>query len=332
MGLVQRLSSLFLADSCTHGRYSQLILRSWGLGAEGGRRRSSSTQRKRERERERYRRASLCSRTRMASSSGVGPVSIPDPDEVTTAEIFIIASAIVAGLFCLVVLRFLVVLLIDLLILGDVESAKRSVIQLLQYSCCCFYRFCPPESSAHDAEQSQQEVDDDHPERMPPRHFVSPRTRSASACSAEIEMPPVDLSLLKQILPSRIVTEDDLQELMAAQQTAHTSGTNNDDYDDKNNNSKEGEDDSATCSICLHQLHVGDSLYQSPQCRHWFHAGCIRQWMARRSNTDATTTAADTAATSSSSNSNYNNHCPICRHQLVDPVVLERLVIEASTP
>jgi len=186
----------------------------------------------------------------------------------------------------------------------------------------------------HVAEQSQPEVDDDHHERMPPRYSVSPRTRAASACSAEIEMPPLlDLSLLKQILPSRIVTEDDLQELMAAQQTAHISGTNNDDGDDKDSSNINKEDDSATtCSICLHQLRVGDSLYRSLQCRHWFHAGCIRQWMARRSNTNATITAAGTAATSSNSNSNYNNHCPICRQRLVDPAVLERIVIEASTP
>lgn len=65
------------------------------------------------------------------------------------------------------------------------------------------------------------------------------------------------------------------------------------------------------CSICLHDLFVGQEVCQVGACGHCFHAPCLRQWLVRQ----------DTSLNNGKSDFNVvgNNHCPNCRA----PIVLE---------
>jgi Ring finger domain len=148
-----------------------------------------------------------------------------------------------------------------------------------------------------------------------------------------VEMPLVDSnqeSLLKQLLPSRILTEQELEQLLQSHATnsciAPVDGASKvdaptldepvDEKIDLEAQSKKEENDTTNdlavaCSICLHELSVGQNVYESG-CNHWFHAECIRQWVVVRRRSSVLVSG--------------NNHCPNCRAEIVSDAPLEEIL------
>jgi hypothetical protein len=82
---------------------------------------------------------------------------------------------------------------------------------------------------------------------------------------------------------------------------------------DDENSPVSSEEDGVSCSICLQNLLVDQSVYQTP-CDHWFHAECIRVWVVGEQ-------------VHSSSHRGNNNHCPNRRYPIItDPAALNMIM------
>ena len=203
--------------------------------------------------------------------------------------------------------------LIDLLILNrfptmtSCGSCRSSFVSLC---CCC--------SSSVDSSSNRpiRSVGD-----------TNATTRHASAhCSAgDIDVEMSTSAVLSEILPEHILTQADWENLVARQYPKQCEEEKN---RIKHQASMESESDTATssnsvsstkgpvveCSICLQELLVGMSVYETEHCRHFFHAHCIREWLVGTHH-------------GGTINYHFNNHCPNCRAQLVDPELRSRLVV-----
>jgi RING-like zinc finger len=83
----------------------------------------------------------------------------------------------------------------------------------------------------------------------------------------------------------------------------------------------------ASCSICLQELRVGQSVCRSRECGHWFHADCLRQWVVRREGQEPTNhNRADATTTAVSVNIIGSNHCPNCRSSIVPQQALDDIL------
>ena len=68
---------------------------------------------------------------------------------------------------------------------------------------------------------------------------------------------------------------------------------------DKDDDEMQRTSESSTCPICLSEFQEGDTICYGHFCRHSFHAGCIKQWLAFTS---------------------HRPSCPCCRQDLTRPV------------
>jgi len=281
------------------------------------------------------------------TSASTGPANVPNEEEITTRELFLICAALVGALVGLVILRFLVVLLIDVLILGDMASAKRSVVELAEKVCgCCLClnngrAVADGSDDQHDSNGrndhhgDQQQDDIRRARRRSHRRTTPPptenRPHTLASCSFELGM--LQSLPLNEILPSRTMTQDDWEKLMKVheqeqeEQQHHQQQelSHSDTLDSHRNKSKStvvsemGVATAVTCSICLQELRVGALVHETEMCRHWFHAACIREWLLV-----GATPRERGGSSHLFSNSYCNNHCPNCRSRLVDPAILSR--------
>jgi len=233
--------------------------------------------------------------------SSTGPVNAPDVNEISTQEVFLICGGLVAILIVLLFLRFLVVLLIDVVILQDFERAKRSIAELGQKLLIC-RRCCPSlPREPNDEEESGMATTS--------RRRQQSNNNATLPCSIDVEL-STSSSRLNELLPSRTMTQDDLDSVLLQDQHQCTLERIPPNKKETRHNDADAVTTACTCSICLHDLQVGDSVYQTAQCHHWFHADCIRAWLVSH--------------TRRQKNNNNNNHCPNCRTPLVDPAVLRK--------
>lgn len=242
------------------------------------------------------------------------PTNVPDEEETSVSEAFLICVVLVGALIGLVLLRFLVNFLIDLLILHrfptmtTCNSCRSNFVSL----CCCWLSV---DSSSN------------HPLRSAGSTYATTRPPSAHRSDGEdtIDVEMSTSAVLSEILPEHILTREDWENLVARQYPKQCEQDKN---RIKHQASMESESDTATssnsvtstkgpvveCSICLQELLVGMSVYETERCRHFFHAHCIREWLVG-------------THLGGTSNYHFNNHCPNCRAQLVDPDLRSKLLV-----
>ena len=222
------------------------------------------------------------------SSSEMGPTTnVPDEDEVTIGGVFLICVVLVGSLIGLVLLRFLVNVLIDLLILNRNPVSRSSFFDF----CCCFSLV---DSSSNHPSRSARDTSN--------ATTTSP-TMANCLSAGDIDVEMSTSAVLSKILPEHLLTQADWENLVARQTSLELeSGT--------------ATSNSITvveCSICLQDIVAGMPVHETKRCRHFFHAHCIREWLVG-------------THYSRPSNSQFNNHCPNCRGQLVEPELCNQLM------
>jgi hypothetical protein len=195
-------------------------------------------------------------------------------DNLDINDALLIAAFVMAALIFLVILRFLVVLLIDTCILED----YRTFSEIVQKALSCW------------SQRSQDETSSDRESDIQLSNSLNYQ------------------EFLKTIIPSQSLSP---QALRGLRQKASEANVENPHVCSEDDNI---EDDNISCSICLQDLLVNQSVYQTP-CDHWFHAECIRVWVVGEH-------------VHSPSHHRNSNHCPNCRYPIItDPAALNMIMM-----
>jgi hypothetical protein len=244
------------------------------------------------------------------SSSTTDPGEVRD-EEFPINEVLLICVTLVGALVGLLILRFLLNVLIDALILGDMRSTRRSCLVIF---CCCSSVGSPP-----DLPRSAETRVNASTSALPTT--TTPRSAPCSAEGIEVELSRSKASLLSEILPGRAMTQGDWKKLMASDHQSIQStpgvtlGRNRTSIEIRSATPNHNTADTALvveCSICLQSMNVGMLVHETDLCGHMFHAHCIREWLV--------------GTQYSNRSCSFNNHCPNCRTRLVDPALRDPLM------
>lgn len=202
-----------------------------------------------------------------------------------TKDALMIIAAVLALMIGMVMLRFGTNILIDCCILNEGERARTDLIRTL---CPWYHRRTQPDSSPNDdAEQ----------ERTMP--------------SVEAIPYGIRKDRLMNALPLFHLSTETIQECKVNDRREHSHRTSRDD------NMQQGDEDEENCpqctttmicSICIHELIPGDSVFQTSNCQHLFHSNCICKWMASVARKN-------------------NIECPNCRSRMMTRTALNRILL-----
>lgn len=278
----------------------------------------------------------------------------------------VVALSLTALVVLLVLLRFIVNLMIDIVILRDTTAARN---RLSRICCCCRHRRCHPIAIAAtpenlNAEDAGDNNDDD-----------DTTTNGTDGATPRLELSPSTIKSLEKLLPVRIVTHEWIKSqtnprMMALATTtpmatveAVSSSTTSSHIPppppqqqqeelhsvmvnmDQENSAESvpppanqerhhqqlllhGDEEAGTsemalspsCSICLQEFLVGQSMVTVETCQHDFHRTCLQEWMIQPVVAAATTPhTTNVPSTRHPHSISWNNHCPNCRTPIVIP-------------
>jgi Ring finger domain len=215
----------------------------------------------------------------------------------------LIAVSFMGVIIALLLVRLVFNLFIDLCILCDSELALRNCAEFLRKVCPWWHRRTQPEEEADSPHRDEERNDEEHAveEDMLLDFNIYNETLDRylqELLPGEIYIPHVEsdsLVLANESGPTELESElrTDVDEStpssLPPSSSCHEAGI--------------------PCSICLHSLARGQSVYQVAQCRHIFHPHCLQQWLIPKR---------DVAL--------GNNHCPNCRAPVVKVAELERIL------
>jgi Ring finger domain len=201
----------------------------------------------------------------------------------TRFSALVIGAVMMATIIALLVLRFIVNVLIDLCILCDLDLVRRRCSEAFRKICPCWH----PRTQPTDSDRASAES-------------TSPTIELQMAASDRCD--EIVSQCMKELLPCQILSETDLNSVQPLQTLL------NDDHTEAHNSTNEV----PTCSICLQELIVGQSVYQVTKCSHWFHRDCIQQWVIQKRGPWGFS---------------GNNHCPNCRTEIVSQSTLDNILI-----
>lgn len=157
-------------------------------------------------------------------SSNSSPLQGTNNDDMGTREALIIGAAIIAMLVFLAMLRFCCNIFIDIIILENVEAARRSIAEAVRWA-------------------------------FPRWHVRTQPTSSTTTTSVQVTNSAGQSTAAPTALTSKILTKADLQ--VQERKTAKHKKRHGDELESVSSHT-------LMCSICLHELQEGDSAYIGP--------------------------------------------------------------------
>lgn len=209
-------------------------------------------------------------------------------DDHKTKEALLIIAAVVALMIGMVILRFGTNLLIDCCILHEHERARTDLIRSL---CPWYHRRTQPTSdSSNDDEQR------------------------IAMHSVEAVPYGIRKERLMNALPLFHLSAEAIKEFEVKGHPQHSQRISikvegmHSEAEEEVENCPRSNSSAMICSICIHDLIPGDSLFKTPHCHHLFHRNCICEWMA-------------------SATSRNNIECPNCRNNVITRTALNRIFL-----
>jgi hypothetical protein len=210
-------------------------------------------------------------------------------DHETTKEALLILAAIMALMIGMVILRFGTNILIDCCILNEPERARVDLIRSL----CPWY----------------------HRRTIPTRDSSNEDEQRIIMHSVEAVPSGVRKERLMNTLPLFHLSVETIKECKLNDHREHSQRMNRKVEDTQREDEEEyAQTDSSTvlCSICIHGLIPGESVFKTPSCHHLFHSNCICDWM-------------------SSVTRKNNIECPNCRCGIMTRPALNRILLGEQT-
>jgi hypothetical protein len=210
-----------------------------------------------------------------------------DTDDHKTKEALLILAAIMALMIGMVILRFGTNILIDCCILNEHERARVDLIRSL----CPWYhrRTIPTRDSSNDDEQ---------------RIIMH---------SVEAVPSGIRKERLMNFLPLFHLSVETIKECKLKGHREHSQRMSRQVEEMQREDEEECAESSAViCSICIHELIPGESVFKTPNCHHLFHSNCICDWM-------------------SSVTRKNNIECPNCRSGIMTRAALNRILLGERT-
>lgn len=200
-----------------------------------------------------------------------------------------VIAAVTSLMIGLVMLRFCTNFLIDCCILNERERAQRDLIRSL----CPWY---------HRRTQPTSELPNDEP--------------STPIDIIEAVPSGIRKERLMNALPLFHLSADIIKDYKDKDHKEYCRKANGKSSLDRGDETTEEHDENGLhfntsaviCSICIHELNLGDTVFKTPHCHHLFHRNCISEWM--------------TAVTRSN-----NTECPNCRSVIIARAVLNRILL-----
>jgi hypothetical protein len=191
-------------------------------------------------------------------------ITSPDSENWGLREAFIIIGSTMGLMIFLLILRFSFNICLDICVLDELERAKKAIVDLItKLFPWQRPRTQPPSAQSHDDIELQE-------------------------CASDQER----LEALNQILISKTLSLNDIERLRERHQHSDCGIAE----EDMSRN-----DEAILCSICLHGMAEGDSVFEA-KCKHIFHHSCIASWISSR-----------------------GSGCPYCRAQLINETNLHQL-------
>ena len=289
-------------------------------------------------------------------------------NEYKIANGWVVALSLTALVVVLVLLRFIINLMIDIVILRDTTAARNR----FGFICCCRHRRCDPLVivATPDIHSNIDANDDDDD--------YDNATSGSDEATPRLELSPSTIKSMETLLPVRIVTHEwmicqtnqlitttatttthvaAVEAVSSATTSSHTPPppqqqqqqqeelcsviVNMDQEKDTESehspanqqhhnqplllhgDEEAGTSDMAlspTCSICLQEFLVGQSMVTVETCQHDFHSTCLQEWMIQPVVAAAADPHTTNVPSSRRNNSiSWNNHCPNCRTPIVIP-------------
>lgn len=175
-------------------------------------------------------------------------------ENTTGTEAVLLAGCVMAGLIALVILKFFVNICIDVVCLGDLASARRSIRGLARKFCPCWHPRTQPEAPATETHDSMIEI------------------------QAVLRGRPLEerKDIVATILSDKILSKADLK-ILRGNVSETTSATDADEAaPDEDEVSSSGR---CVCSICLVDFEINDHIVTATQCQHTYHQACIVEWL-----------------------------------------------------
>ncbi|CAB9520819.1 Zinc finger (C3HC4-type RING finger) family protein [Seminavis robusta] len=183
------------------------------------------------------------------------PGSFARDNDTTYLEAIAIAGIIMGALVALVILRLFVNLCIDVVILGDLDSARRSLGSLVRRFCPWWHRRTQPEDTS--AETNNGNSNDREQQMMELGN--TPRRFQYSLDERK--------NIIATILQGRTLKSEDIEKLKS------------DEPEPSFMSEGSGSGGGKICSICLVEFAVGDTAVTAERCSHTFHHKCIVDWL-----------------------------------------------------
>lgn len=228
-----------------------------------------------------------------------------DPD-ITLASAFLACLLALAGLIFLVLIRYIFMVLAEIALFDRYANHPPSWIRIL----CPWYG-----RHQHSTTTTLPVVVGDRtvPSLLPTQQLDSMGIIRFPVSFRNDNGPPHTLPsfLLEELLPGRVLTEDDILEYTQNRRMIEVSSMNGEkvigDGDDDNKNvestpptaissdtlppfdgsSSNNDNDPIRhsisnclliCSICIHEITVNESAFAGEKCNHLYHTNCIQQW------------------------------------------------------
>ena len=262
-----------------------------------------------------------------ALAASASPMQSNTDNSNVLKQAFIVIAITLAALLILITIRFGFNVLVDICLLGQAEAYSRMISDWWRRVCPCWHRRTVP---------SEGRPNGNSPWITDEEAGTGGLGRNRTY---HLQKLPLDRRkrLLEEVLPAKVLTAEDIASFgqpkngeskavckEANETLAPEHGTSNSVEDparpaeDISGNDADGPDDDddaslcslnsagiLLCSICLHELKVGDTVLVS-KCEHVFHHSCIAEWVVE----------------------NCASDCPYCRTELISPADVEQLEID----
>mmetsp|Transcript_21025 Transcript_21025/g.34771 ORF Transcript_21025/g.34771 Transcript_21025/m.34771 type:complete len:324 (+) Transcript_21025:3-974(+) len=245
----------------------------------------------------------------MSGRPGSGSFSAGDDDGTFGFEEALVIVAIILGfLVLLLCMRYGCNITIDLCILCDPYEARRTTRDFRDRLFPCFKRrLVNPEGQIRMTEQGGREVQMMSSRNVDQQENVTTIEGLLRRLSSQERQ-----HVIETVFQGKPVKKEDLAQWGRGQKYTDIESPppRSDSSCCEYSSSKEGvlsdadssqhdEQHDISCSICLHDLAIGESAFVSPPCQHVFHRSCIVEWCTTN-----------------------NTLCPYCRTQMMTEVQL----------
>jgi hypothetical protein len=261
-----------------------------------------------------------------ALAASASPMQSTDNSSILK-QAFIVIAITLAALLMLISIRFGFNVVVDICLLGQAEAYSRMISNWWRRVCPWWHRRTVPEEGRQSGDSPWMTDEEGGT-------GVLGRNRTYHLQKLPLYRRK---RLLEEVLPAKVLTAEDIASFAqpkngeskavckdANETLAPENGTSNSVEDpappaeDIVGNDADGPDpdDDASlcsqnslgillCSICLHELKVGDTVLVS-KCEHVFHHSCIAEWVVE----------------------NCGSDCPYCRAELISPADVEQLEMD----